>query len=108
MPDDRHARRLILAAGKACDPQPALRARAMLEEIASAWETIGQGRQGLAMHRGVRVGRGDQPDAEGGRGGGHHAPASQRRGLSTRMASSVSGATPARQRRGRIVRKTWA
>jgi flagellar secretion chaperone FliS len=37
----REARRLILASGKSCDGKPALEARAMLAEIASAWEAIG-------------------------------------------------------------------
>lgn len=40
----REARRLILAAGKECNPEPALKARAMLAEIASAWEAIAQPR----------------------------------------------------------------
>jgi flagellar secretion chaperone FliS len=36
----REARRLVLAAGREHDPEPLTRARAMLAEIASAWESI--------------------------------------------------------------------
>lgn len=37
----REARRLVIAAGRDNDPEPLARARAMLAEIASAWESIG-------------------------------------------------------------------
>ncbi|PSJ39687.1 flagellar export chaperone FliS [Allosphingosinicella deserti] len=37
----REARRLTLAAAQENDPEPLLRARAMLAEIASAWNAIG-------------------------------------------------------------------
>lgn len=41
----REARRLVLAAGKGCDAAPAMQARVMLGEIASAWEAIGLGQR---------------------------------------------------------------
>jgi len=37
----RESRRLVLAAGRDNDPEPLAQARAMLGEIASAWEGIG-------------------------------------------------------------------
>jgi flagellar protein FliS len=36
----RESRRLVLAAGRENDPEPLARARAMLAEIAGAWESI--------------------------------------------------------------------
>ena len=39
----REASRLILTAGKACEPMFAAQARTMLAEIASAWNSIGKG-----------------------------------------------------------------
>jgi flagellar secretion chaperone FliS len=38
----REASRLILAAGKACEPDLAVQARTLLAEIASAWNSIGK------------------------------------------------------------------